>query len=566
MELGTTSASDPQFSPNPRNRSLLIRSRMRSVVLFVLLLLVALVAYFESDAARFSIANPGNPFAAQLPPAVAAPPLTERVVLVLQDGLRDDLARSLPTISELARRSDSAFHRALTGVPSLSTPGRVALLCGTGPDVSGITLNESRGTVDVECLFQTVAAVGKESVAVGVRPSFARRYQTPSTRIIEARPEPFEHAPAEDPLRFDPALEALDYPSAFVYIDLVDYDSNAHEHGAFSPQALEAAARFDDFVRRLASRMDFSRETLIVTSDHGHIDAGGHGGYELLSRQSPLLMIGSGIGGGSTTDVSQIDIAPTIAALIGVPRPRDSRGDPIMDSLRGPAETLLEIDRTQNAALVRRLEAEFAYITNGPAPSGTPEVLRSEIEAVRWRRGVSEALRRIPLATGILIIVGVLAYLANGIERPQLLAALAVTGCVFLALLMVGFRGSISFFNTPADESLFFLAVCSGLGVGVLIGGVSVGLGDDSGKGQTTAARLALGFLSAIFLAMGTILAVYVIWYGSRYTWRMPDLRAALVAAVAMIVPFIAILCLPLAWLGVGIGRSIRARLSATEL
>lgn len=535
-------------------------ARNRFVVLFVLMALVALISYFESDAARYSIANPSNPYAAQLPPADAAPPLTGKVVLLLQDGLRDDLARTLPNMSRLARRSDSAFHRSLTGVPSLSVPGRVAVLCGTGPDVSGIPLNESRGAADVECLFQTVASAGKESIAIGIRPGFQRRYQTPATKLVESRPEPFEHAPEEDPLRFGPALRELSSPASFVYVDLTDYDSNAHEHGAFSPQALLAATRFDEFVGAVADRLDFNRDTLIVTSDHGHVDAGGHGGYELLARQSPLLLVGQGVSGQSTIDVSQTDIAPTVAALIGVPRPRDSRGNPILGSLTGPPATLVAIERTQEAALIRRLEAELGYIAGKPTAPGTPEVLINEIAAVRWRKGLSEALRRIPLAIGVVVLVVVLAWLARGLKRQYLLAASALGGCVALAMMTIGFEGSISFFNTPSDEPLFLGAIVAGAGAGLFLGGLAVGLGSDSSAPGDSAARSAVSLTSAVFFLAGLVVSGYVLWYGSRYTWRLPDLRVALVAAIAMTIPLVTVLLFPLTWLGVSLGRRGGAR------
>ncbi|MCX5394446.1 alkaline phosphatase family protein [Streptomyces sp. NBC_00094] len=127
----------------------------------------------------------------------------------------------------------------------------------------------------------------------------------------------------------DTTAQAADYlahgnpDSVFVHLD--DVDHAGHDHGAASLEyraALEATdARIGEILKAVTSRPTYADEDwqIILTTDHGHTDAGGHGGDSPQERQTFVIAKGSGHAAGSIrNDVKLTDIAPTVLAHEGV--------------------------------------------------------------------------------------------------------------------------------------------------------------------------------------------------------------------------------------------------------
>ncbi|MEW1635745.1 alkaline phosphatase family protein [Streptomyces sp. NPDC093801] len=112
--------------------------------------------------------------------------------------------------------------------------------------------------------------------------------------------------------------------ASFVYLGQVD--GAGHSHGAASRQYLDAIGRVDTLVGRLLTavkdRPTYAQENwkILVTTDHGHTDAGGHGGSTLQERGTFVIAKGAGIPAGSVRDdVKPVDVAATALAQVGVP-------------------------------------------------------------------------------------------------------------------------------------------------------------------------------------------------------------------------------------------------------
>ncbi|GAA4878556.1 alkaline phosphatase family protein [Kitasatospora terrestris] len=119
------------------------------------------------------------------------------------------------------------------------------------------------------------------------------------------------------------ASDAADYlahgnPDAtFLHFDEVD--EAGHNYGGASTQYLAAIHSVDGLVGQVVnavkSRPTYASEdwTILVTTDHGHTDAGGHGGNSANERQTFVVANGAGYAAGSTRkDVKPVDIAPTV--------------------------------------------------------------------------------------------------------------------------------------------------------------------------------------------------------------------------------------------------------------
>ncbi|MGW7452639.1 alkaline phosphatase family protein [Streptomyces sp. NPDC054787] len=133
--------------------------------------------------------------------------------------------------------------------------------------------------------------------------------------------------------------------AAFVYLG--EIDAAGHSYGAASQQYLDTVARVDVLVGRLLTavqnRPTYGQENwkVLVTTDHGHTDAGGHGGSTIQERGTFVIARGPGIPAGSVRDdVKLVDVAAVALAQVGVAPtgldglPLNAPDDDPFDSLR----------------------------------------------------------------------------------------------------------------------------------------------------------------------------------------------------------------------------------------
>jgi hypothetical protein len=115
---------------------------------------------------------------------------------------------------------------------------------------------------------------------------------------------------------------------------LTDVDEAGHRFGAASPEYRHAAREVDRQLAGVLASVDLSRDTIVVTADHGHVDRGGHGGLEPEVENVPLILAGAGIQPGAVVSGAGLrDVAPTVAALLGIPAPGHSSGRVLMSAL-----------------------------------------------------------------------------------------------------------------------------------------------------------------------------------------------------------------------------------------
>jgi hypothetical protein len=150
-----------------------------------------------------------------------------------------------------------------------------------------------------------------------------------------------------------------------VLVWVIDVDAAGHEHGAASPEYRTAARRVDAQLAESFAGFDFDNDAIVVVADHGHVDRGGHGGVEPEVVDVPLVLAGAGVRPGVTlVDARLIDVAPTVAAMLGVPAPAHALGRTLVEALAvTPAESaaLTEADASRWARLQSFLYAEHSY-------------------------------------------------------------------------------------------------------------------------------------------------------------------------------------------------------------
>lgn len=112
---------------------------------------------------------------------------------------------------------------------------------------------------------------------------------------------------------------------SFVYLG--DTDEVAHDLGPFCPEYTAALmtqdAALGRFLDAIRARPSYSAErwTVLVTTDHGHVDEGGHGGASDEERTVFVIAarLGADLGGRPLPRARLVDVGPTALAELGIP-------------------------------------------------------------------------------------------------------------------------------------------------------------------------------------------------------------------------------------------------------
>ena len=304
-----------------------------------------------------------TPALAKVAPALPdphTPRLARRVFVVIIDGLRLDKSYELPFLDELRRRGVDT--EAQSHYPTWSRPNYVSILTGVPPTASGVRTNHHSTPVALDSLMDRARAAGLHAASAtdyDVLPKLFLRPRDPAHAAetqdldIDAMEDPFSaeavrapDAPLASP--FDDARYAP-WPGGFsesgaqvaagndeLVVMLVGaVDAAGHAHGGDSPQYREAAEIADRAVARALARVDLTQDAIVITADHGHTGRGGHGGLEPEVLTVPLIMAGAGVKPGATSlDAHLIDVAPTVAALLGIPAPGHGLGRTLTELLQ----------------------------------------------------------------------------------------------------------------------------------------------------------------------------------------------------------------------------------------
>ena len=316
-----------------------------------------------------------QPTLAAVPPTIAASPApgrAHRVILVIVDGLRERDSHDLPALDRLRRAGASTVAR--SHYPTWSRPNYVSILTGVPPEASGVRTNRHHARIALDSVMDRVEAAGRTCVLTSDCEELPQMFLRLSSEGAPRAPcdsagTPRDIGPEET------AATIATNDAALVVLLVGDVDRAGHADGAASDAYRAAARQADNMLAQVLAGVDLQRDAVIVTADHGHIDRGGHGGIERDVVEVPLVAAGAGIRRGAQVEGARlIDIAPTIAALLGLPAPGHALGRTLVEVLELTPEALRDrvaADRerfavTHSAAAGSRAHAEAALAASWP--------------------------------------------------------------------------------------------------------------------------------------------------------------------------------------------------------
>ncbi len=249
-----------------------------------------------------------------------------RVLLILSDGMRPDSLTNIKKAQDFIKESSSCLN-ARTVMPSVTLPCHMSLFHSVEPSRHGILSNTY--------VPQVRPVKGIAEVLKAAKKTNAMFYNWEELRDL-TRPDSIAHGYyySGHVFGYEKANQALTKAAisylnenytdfAFLYYGWTD--AAGHNHGWMSEEYLYSVEKTWDEIEKVVSSLP-DDYVVIITSDHG-----GHGRAHGSDMEEdmliPIMIKGKDFEKGSNFENANIiDIAPTIAKILGVEPDEDWEG------------------------------------------------------------------------------------------------------------------------------------------------------------------------------------------------------------------------------------------------
>lgn len=232
-------------------------------------------------------------------------PIKPKILLIGIDGLMLHRVLAKESANHLKFLKDNSFFADTeVDLPTVSGPSWSTLLTGKRQDVHKVTDNKFENhnlkeapdfltqALKIDPSLVTYVAAGwpplidLEDVGPVIADSGHIRFHNDGETLgyLQVDNEVFDHA-------FE-TIKSIKPDLSFVYFCGVD--EAGHKYGSVNEPYFEAASRIDGYVKKLHELLISQDEQwiLIIVTDHGHRDEGGHGGDSPQERASFIIAHG----------------------------------------------------------------------------------------------------------------------------------------------------------------------------------------------------------------------------------------------------------------------------------
>ncbi len=506
-------------------------------------LIIAVAGYFWSTGLIYSVFHFRSPLRST-PPSPGAPLgtfLTHQVVIVLIDALRYDTSinsQVMPFLNKL--RNEGASAQMHSQPPSYSEPGYTTILTGAWPDINdGPAVNldyENIPTFIQDDIFSAVHRLGLRTAISGY---YWFEKLVPQTAVDASFYTSGEDAAADrDVVTAARPMISDNYQLVLIHLDQVDYAGH-YQGGPLDPRWNAAAKRADNELQQIVSALDLKLSTVIVLSDHGQINRGGHGGPEPVTLLEPFVMAGAGVLPGSFyPNMEQVDVAPTIAALLGTNIPASAEGLVRADMLNLSPEYRARIQTAEIAQKKLLFQTYTTAIKSQPTrqpDQSDPFSYVVAIDSARTNRLARERVWRNVLAI-TLAVLPVYFLVISGKKKILWLA-----GGALVYVLVFNFRYAIldgrTYSLSSVDSQTWLITYTAATAsIALVIGWLVSALSSHSFQaGPRQAAETSLGFVLFTLYLLGFPILVNFAVNGILVTWTLPDSYSSYVALLSLI-------------------------------
>jgi hypothetical protein len=483
---------------------------------------------------------------ANTPPVAGEPlgtPITHQLVFVLIDGERLDTSLDASVMPTLVHLRDIGAYAAMhSQAPSFSEGSYTVLLTGARPYLDdGPAFNADYPdiwTFTQDNLFTDAHRAGLKTAISGY---YWFEKLVPQDAVMDHFYTPGEDRFADDDVvaAAMPWLQSGQDQFILIHLDQVDYAGH-HEGGAKAPGWNAASTRVDDILSKIVATLDLSKDTIFICSDHGHVNAGGHGGSDPAALLEPFVIAGSGIKPGNYGDVEMVNVAPTLAAILGTNIPASSQGRVLTEILDLPATTLAKVPtetKLQQALLLETYAAVIGKpLKNGVDPSLTTVAdFQKVLEGIRTNKMVGERIPRAILA-GLLFAAAAVWFTKFAGKKAGLLVLLSVANLVIAVIgygIMTKWIYSFSTLEGQTQMILFSAGIALVASVGLWLIYMLTQIAFQAGA--LSAASSAEGVTWSLLLVVAIPMLINATLNGFLPTWTLPIISVSFIGLLAML-------------------------------
>ncbi|NER82572.1 MAG: nucleotide pyrophosphatase [Leptolyngbya sp. SIO1D8] len=273
--------------------------------------------------------------------------MSKRVILVILDGLRFDVAHSsMGYLGHLIETAQASFYRVQAELPTLSRPLYEVLLTGTPVSINGIGANDVVRLSHQQSVFHQAIQAGLTTAAAAYA-WFSELYNRCPFEPWRDRDQHSPHSPIQhgrfywednypdSHLFADAEMLRQAHEPDFMLVHSMGIDHAGHCYGSDTKEYRGSALGADSLLSHYVPRWRAAGYTLLITADHGMNADGQHGGILPDVRDVPLFLVGSHVELEETQlPVSQLAIAPLICQLLGISPAKAMRSVIIPDPLK----------------------------------------------------------------------------------------------------------------------------------------------------------------------------------------------------------------------------------------
>jgi len=266
-----------------------------------------------------------------------------KVVLVLSDGLRDDIAgERMGFLEHLIETGKGTRYSVRAELPTLSRPLYETVHTGLPVTEHGVFSNQIVRRSSVPNIFSIAVKNGRTTAAaayywfselynrVPFEPVDDREVDDPSLWIQHGRFYMDDGQPDRETFLAGASLVRKFSPD-YLLIHPMGMDYQGDTLGSDTPEYRNNAIVQDIILANLVPEWHQRGYGVLVTADHGMGADRSHGGTTPDVRMVPLYVLPpSGGGKGNTREtVSQLQVVPTVLSLLGLPIPETMKASPL---------------------------------------------------------------------------------------------------------------------------------------------------------------------------------------------------------------------------------------------
>lgn len=272
--------------------------------------------------------------------------ITDQVLILFVDGMRYDrmLEVNTPNIDRL-RANGTTFSNYYSIQPSYSRVNYAGFSTGSTTNITNVYANAYDKELEIPTFFDVIKTTNLTTGLVTGGAGWKVFLERSTDVLVKIETE--YHGVDEDSLVRDAALASIqDNFTKIQMVTFIDVDGTGHKFGAASDEYAQAIMNADTYIGEILDLYDslgqLENTTVIVFSDHGMLDVGGHGGTDEQEIHACLIMSGKGIKstGIINDDLTRMnDVIPTMLAMLGLPLAPSMNGDVLFDIIATSSKT-----------------------------------------------------------------------------------------------------------------------------------------------------------------------------------------------------------------------------------